>query len=204
MDRVFLFHIIPLSWLPSVLKEGALLSPQKLAHRGLWSPQHDLALPLKRRQKTKLPAPPHGDLSEYISLYIAKPPAQLTQATSPPPAQWIYLITELERLRAHSLNFIIADGDPRYFALTRFYPAAHSLNVLDWPLLQSPRPPAAFHPQDPDAHRRYAATILVRSMLPLSAINGWAVADSDAERLARDLLTKHQDPHQILVRPEWF
>ena len=195
MQRVSLFHVTPLERLGAILSADGLRCARSAPP--LASAEH-----LRRRERRPAPAPLPGDLLDYVGLYFARQPPQLyAQPKERPPNSWIYLITTLERVRLHNPQLIITDGDPHYDALTRLWGPGAPLDELDWPLLLSR---AATLPEDPDATRRRAASVLVYKHLPLKAFQGIATADSDLERRVRDLMRPHGLTLRTLVRPEWF
>lgn len=202
MTRVFLFHVTPLSRLRAIFSAQYLYSPSSLKQEGALSSELISAGSLARRRHIKLPAPPHGELLDYVSFFLSKQPELLYQNPQHPPERWAYLITDLEQTRARNAKLIFTDGDPNLHGLTRYYPAAHPLSALDWHAINQRRAPAP--PTDPDLPRRRHASVLVYKSLSTDAILGVAVAHSQAEQLTRQLFTTLKGPPQIIVRPEWF
>lgn len=202
-----LFHLTHGRNLHGILAAGGLwspnhmpraLQPQSIAHEGIQA----------RRANKAVPVGPGGVLHDYVPFYFgARSPMLYAnhrgQVPGNPDGQrlLVHLVTTVERVVAHSLEWAFTDGHA-VIGYTRFFADAAHLDQLDWETVH-----ARYWfdtAEDPDRKRRKQAEFLVYRFAPMATLAAVIVYDDEVARGVRKVLATVGNALPVRVEPGFY
>ncbi|OWL95126.1 hypothetical protein CBQ26_13830 [Deinococcus indicus] len=207
-DKNYLvLHITPFEALDSVLRSGYLLPKNQVV------PVQDISNPEIQniRAGLKPPDPPGGTLHDYVPFYFGHHSPMLLQLATGRISHFkgdqrdiVYCISSVQEVQRAGLAFTFTDGHG-IVAFTRFFTDVNDLDQVDWSVVHQNYWQDT--QMDNDRQRRKQAEFLVKDKLPLSALLGFAVADTDMQTAVNGLLAQYpQYTFQVptKVRSDWY
>lgn len=208
-DR-FLFRIVHIDTLPTLLGRGGLHAPNSTpadgwVHRAI----HDTAVQANRSVRT-IPCGPGGTIHDYVPFYFGPLSVMLLNLHTGRVAGYeegqtpiVYLVSSIARVDAARRPWVFSDGHG-LAALTSWYERLDDLGEVDWDLVGARY--WADRPEDNDRQRRKQAEFLVWKHLPWSAIGGIAVRDETMKTKVEAILAAHPaaGATKVAVKRDWY
>jgi hypothetical protein len=208
-DR-WLYRIVHLDNLPTLLRRGGLHAPNSTPADGLpYRTIHNPNVQANRSVRT-IPCGPGGTIHDYIPFYFGPLSVMLlnlhtgrVEGYNEGQSPIIYLVSTIKRVIAADRPWVFSDGHG-LAALTSWYDCADDLSEVDWNLVGERY--WADNPEDNDRQRRKQAEFLVWQHLPWSAIAGIGVLDNAAKAKVESALTAHSMDvaTKVLVKRQWY
>ena len=163
---------------------------------------------IDRRSHRLVPVAPGGALSDYVPFYftpfspmmynIHTGRGEVAQRNN---EDICILVSNLHRVQQLGLSFAFTDRHA-YPPLSRYFNSIHSLNEIDWPLLQARN--FKRNPDDPEQIERYQAEALVHKHLPVAGLVG-IICYTNA---VKNTLDQHIHAKglnlDVRVMPQWY
>lgn len=202
----WVLHFTHISHLGTILASGLMCDT--VARDGYLS--HEAGNPdikAGRRQR-QVDISPGGCVGDYVPFYFApRSPMMSAISNGRVPAfgtdvtALIYLVTTTEALVDLGLTVLATDRNAK-LDLAEFRPEADCDDLVDWDLMMERY--WANTLQDPDRRERRMAECLVHQRVPFEAFHEIVVYGDAQASDVRAVLTEHQRPIPVHVRPRWY
>jgi hypothetical protein len=206
----WLYRIVHIDNLPTLLTRGALHAPNAMPRDGLsYRTIHNTNVQARRSVRA-IPCGPGGSIHDYVPFYFGPLSVMLLNLHTGRVAGYnegqqplVYLITSIPRVDAAGRPWVFSDGHG-LAAVTNWYDDPAFLHEVDWPLVGARY--WADTPEDNDRQRRKQAEFLVWDHLPWSAVAGIAVLDAGMKARVESTLSAHPTAAStpVLVRTGWY
>lgn len=203
-EKLLVFRLTHLRNLPWILRNGIH------CRNGVHDPEfHPIGNPeiIARRSSKEVPVAPGGTLDDYVPFYFTPRSIMLLNIVTGhgvpevPARDLAILVAALPRLREQGLTVLYSDRHAG-MAHANFHSGLEAIPELPWKDWQTSDFSA--DTDRPDKKERYQAEVLVHRHVPIGAIAGIALADSDvAEAFSKDVDSLGAGP-KIVLRREWF
>ncbi|HEX8694602.1 MAG TPA: DUF4433 domain-containing protein [Longimicrobium sp.] len=208
-DR-FLYRIVHVENLPTLLQRGGLHAPNSTPADGLaYRTIHNTDVQASRRVRT-IPCGPRGTIHDYVPFYFGPLSVMLLNLHTGRVAGYnegqspiLYLVSSVARVNAAGRPWVFSDGHG-LAALTNWYDNPDRFAEVDWEIVGERY--WADTPEDNDRQRRKQAEFLVWQHLPWSAIGGIAVLN-DAMKARVESITAAYPvaaDTRVRVRRAWY
>jgi len=163
---------------------------------------------IDKRASHRVPLPPGGALSDYVSFYFTPFSPMLRNIHTgwggiPRRAneEIVILVSSLHRVAEHGLPFVFTDSHA-YYQWANFYSDLADLGKIDWPLLQT----RDFRrdPDDPAKFERYQAEALIHRHLPVDGLLGIVCYTENLKQTIVQQLQKRNLNLPVHARPKWY
>jgi len=204
----YLFHITNIDNLESIIRADGLYSKNRVSSLGL--SYTSIANENIQEQRTTLTIPfnPGGCLHDYVPFFFCIRPPMLylikqggVETYSGNQEEIIYLVTAIELIVKHSLQFVFTDGHA-IMKITQFYDSLDELNKIDWKLIRAKY--WADTTDDPDRKRRRQAEFLLYEHLPWCLIKGLVVFNERMLGTVNEILKGHKHVPKVYVKQGWY
>lgn len=207
-ERVPLIHITDVGNLPSILRDGGLLSHARLRELGRRPRDISYDSVQEKRARKQVPCGSGGCLHDYVPMFFGiRPPMLLPIKSGRVPGaehdRIVHLVSWLPAVRATDVDCVFADGHG-IMATTQFFTNDSDLDKIDWPLMRSKYWNDT--QQDGDRLRRRQAEFLVRDFLPWQVFEHVGTFTEDVMFDVRAAFQAHGQGCEIpvSVRPQWY
>lgn len=158
-----------------------------------------------RRSVFEVPLEPFGDLHDYVPFYFTNRSPMLSACfigTVPGYDEGqepiIYLVSNIERLKALELDFVFTDGQGNKTG-TSYYKNISDLINVDWEIIDS-----WSWGKDPERKRKKQAELLVHEFVPIEAFYEIVVINEDVKAIVEEILDRYNNQLPVYVRPKWY
>lgn len=206
----WLFRIVHLDNLPTLLKRGGLHAPNRTPADGLpYRTIHNTNVQASRSVRN-IPCGPRGTIHDYVPFYFGPLSVMLlnlhtgrVEGYNEGQAPIIYLLTSIARIKAAGRPWVFSDGHG-LADLTSWYDDLRRLDEVDWKIVGERY--WRDTPDDNDRKRRKQAEFLVWEHLPWSAVAGIAVLDETAKAKVEGALGSHPlgTATKVRVKRDWY
>jgi hypothetical protein len=205
----WLYHITPISNLPSILQSGRLLAKSRLQDRDTSYTSIAYEHIQDRRFYKTVPCGPGGVLHDYVPFYFAPRSPMLGAIHTGRVASYsggqrsiLHLLITAEDVAAAALGFVFSDGHA-VMGYTSFYDDLTELEAaIDWDLMKERYWKDT--DEDGDRKRRRQAEFLVHQEVPWSLIRGIGVMDRSIANAVNQVLCQFGQPMTAHLRPHWY
>ncbi len=203
-NPVWLFRITHIDNLDHVLKHGLVTESSPNANPN-FKKIGDSTL-IDFRKDLSAPDPPGGCFRDYIPFYFGPRSPMLYQIATGwediekiSQAEIIYLITTVEAIVDHGLDFFFSDGHARIETSLKFTDLAH-LNAIDWDAVYS----TVWKSDRNNLQRKEKkqAEFLVKNHLPLSCIEKIGVYNQAINKKICRILAETSCNIQVITSPK--
>jgi hypothetical protein len=202
-SKIWLYRITHISNLKHILQYGLVTFQSPNANRDFVQIGDNTLI--EYRKDLDAPNPPGGKLSEYIPFYLGPRSPMLFQIATGfegirqfGQQEIIYLITSLDSIKTHKLNYFFTDGHARSLTSSK-YVDDKDFELLDWKTIYD-----TFWKNDNSDLRRKEkkqAELLIKNELPLSCIEHICVFNESARQNVINLLQAANIEIQVRISP---
>jgi hypothetical protein len=206
----WLFRIVHIANIPTLLQRGGLHAPNATPRDGLvYRTIHNTNVQAGRSQRS-IPCGPGGTIHDYVPFYFGPLSVMLlnlhtgrvagyTQGQAP----IVYVVSSIERIRAAGRQWVFSDGHG-LAELTNWYDDLSRLGDVDWDLVGARY--WADRPDDNDRQRRKQAEFLVWEYVPWSAVAGIAVMNNEVKAAVASTMASYPiaSGTKVLVKSDWY
>jgi hypothetical protein len=207
--QIPIYRIIHFENLEICLKRGGFHAPNYLPKDGLtYRTIHNVNIQNIRHQQT-IPCGPHGTVHDYVSFYFGPRSPMLLQlhtgrveGYSEGQEPIIYIVTTIEQILNHKLQFVFSDGHG-IAAFTNWFDNLKDLQKVDWETVYAEF--WADTPDDLDRQRRKQAEFLVYQFCPLDAIKEIGVINQKMKQKVENILHQFGITNiPVRVHQDWY
>jgi hypothetical protein len=177
--KIYLYRITHINNLQHILRFGLTTAGHPNANPKFIG-IGDKTLIAVRKDKF-VPVFSNGQLSEYVPFYLGAHSPMLLQIKTGnqgvqkrPQSEIIYLISTVDKLQELGCDFCFTDGHA-WDSLSRFYDAPSDIDKIDWQIVKEKN--WANTDEDIDRKRRKQAEVLVKTEVPVAALEAILVFD---------------------------
>ncbi|WP_047864810.1 type II toxin-antitoxin system toxin DNA ADP-ribosyl transferase DarT [Rubrobacter aplysinae] len=209
-EPTYIYHFTHAKNLPAILSAGRVYCQSQLPEGKREVDLSHLDLQDKRRRK-HTGCGPGGTLHDFVPFYFAPRSPMMYRHSKNHTEQYqggttplIYLVSTVQRIQEHRLEFVFSDGHPVVPLFSKFYDDIGHLGEIDWKLMRSRYWFDTVG--DPDRSRRRMAEFLVYGEFPWDAVEFLAVKNVRLKERLEGYLQREW-PHRIKpVRVEagWY
>ncbi|APF16812.1 hypothetical protein Calab_0893 [Caldithrix abyssi DSM 13497] len=189
-----IYRIIHVDNLAVCLKRGGFHAPNNVPDDGLkYRTIHNVGIQNVRRQRT-IPCGPRGTMHDYVPFYFGPRSPMLLQLHTGEVNGYhegqepiIYIVTTVEKVLKHSLQFVFSDGQG-IKAFTTWYDNLKDLNRIDWEMVYADY--WADTLDDMDRQRRKQAEFLIYQFCPIEAVTEIGVLNNRMKQKVETILQK--------------
>jgi hypothetical protein len=206
----WLFRIIHLDNIPTLLQRGGLHAPNASPSDGLvYRTIHNTNVQASRSHRS-IPCGPGGTIHDYVPFYFGPLSVMLLNLHTGRVAGYtdgqapiVYVVSSIERIQAAGRQWVFSDGHG-LAELTNWYDDLSRLGEVDWDLVGARY--WADRPDDNDRQRRKQAEFLVWEYVPWSAVAGIAVMNNTVKAAVDSAMAPYPIAAgtKVLVRSKWY
>ena len=160
------------------------------------------------RKNRLVPKPPGGTLADYVPFYFWYRSPMLyviNQGNDPevirtPQAEIIYLVSSFEALAISNSSFVFTDRHAK-LEYANFYESPQEVSALSWKIIKSDQWGRQYGAERKEVKQ---AECLVHQHVPLSAIIGIAVHNSEIQQLVNQQLLAANVQIPVKIKPEFY